>query len=156
MWRRQDFVKLRERSAADRRLLVEAMVWLGLARCAILTIPFRWTTRLFALRSGEMVAAVDQSSRDLARRIGWALRSAGARSPWHSTCLAQALAGTVMLRRRRIPSSLTMGVAKSDVAPGSLSAHAWLSCGGNILTGRDGYEKFNIIAQFTVNRVRHG
>jgi hypothetical protein len=156
MWRKQDFVKLRGRSAADRWLLVEAMVWLGLARCAILTIPFRWTTRLFALKPGEMAAGMDQPSSELAHRIGWALRSAAARSPWQSACLAQALAGTVMLRRRRIPASLTMGVAKSDVAPGSLAAHAWLSCGGNILTGREGYERYSIVAEFTVNRLRHG
>ncbi len=132
-------------------------MWLGVARCAILTIPFRWTTRLFTLKPGGLAAAgVDPPSSALAHRIGWALRSAAARSPWQSTCLAQALAGTVMLRCRRIPSSLTMGVAKSGVAPGSLAAHAWLKCGGNILTGRDGHEKYSIVAEFTVSRLRHG
>jgi len=152
MWRRYDFAKFRGRSQADRRLLVEATLWLGLARAAILTVPFRWTTRLFALRAGEGDSAMDQPSREIAQRIGWALRVAAVRSPWHSTCLAQALAGTGMLRRRRIPATLAMGVAKIANEPRSLEAHAWLSCQGVILTGADGWEKYSIVAKFTLNR----
>jgi hypothetical protein len=152
MWRKSDLDKLRGRSAADRQLLVEAMLWLGIARSATLTIPFRWTTRLFALKPGEAgAAAIDQSSRAVAQRIGWALRIASVRSPWHSTCLAQALAGTGMLRRRGIPGTLTMGVARSTAEPSGLEAHAWLSCYGFILTGADGCEKYRTIAKFTLN-----
>jgi len=152
MWRRDDFAKLRGRSAADRRLLGEAMLWLGLARCAILTIPFRWTTRLFALRPGEAGTGMDQPCPEVAQRVGWALRTAAAHSPWQSTCLAQALAGAGMLRIRRIPATLAMGVAKSADEPRSLEAHAWLSCDGSILTGRDAVEKYNVIAEFSVSR----
>jgi hypothetical protein len=151
MWRKSDLDKLRGRSTADRQLLVEAMLWLGIARSAILTIPFRWTTRLFALKPGEAGTAVDQSSRAVARRIGWALRAASGRSPWHSTCLAQALAGTRMLRRRGIPGTLTMGVARSTVESSGLEAHAWLSCSSVILTGADGCERYRVIAKFTLN-----
>ena len=152
MWRPRDFVKLRGRSGVDPRLLVEAVLWLGLARSAILTIPFRWTTRLFALSPGERGnAPMDRLSREQVQRIGWALRVASDRCPWQSTCLAQALAGARMLRRRRIPATLAMGVAKSADEPGSLKAHAWLSCGGVILTGAGGHEKFNVVAKFTVS-----
>lgn len=152
MWQKNDFVRLRGRSVADRQLLAEAMLWLGLARAAILVIPFRWTTRLFALRSGDADALLDQPSRDIAHRIGWALRIAAARSPWRSTCLAQALAGTAMLRRRRIPATLAMGVAKSADEQRSLEAHAWLSCQGTIITGANGYEKYSVVAKYTLNR----
>lgn len=154
MWRR-DFAKLRERSGLERQLLVAAVLWLGIARAAILTIPFRWTTRLFALSPAGVDAATGQPSpelRDVARRIGWALRIAAARSPWHSTCLVQALAGAAMLRSRRMPATLAMGVAKSSVEPGSLEAHAWLSCHGMILTGEPGHEKYNVVARYGLGR----
>ncbi len=153
MWRKNDFVKLRGRKAAGGRLLVEAMLWLALARSAILTIPFRWTVRLFALRPGEAdgAGAIDQRSREMTQRISWALRVASARSPWQSTCLAQALAATGMLRCRRIPATLAMGVARSAADAASLEAHAWLSCDGVILTGAGGHEKYNIVAKFTLN-----
>jgi Transglutaminase-like superfamily len=153
MWRRRDFVELRRRSGAERQLLVEATLWLGLARSAILTIPFRWTTRLFALRPGEGDASTDRLSRELAQRIGWALRVASARSPWQSTCLAQALAGTGMLRRRRIPATLSMGVARSADQLNGMEAHAWLSCAGLILTGGGSHEKYNVVARFTLSRI---
>jgi len=51
-----------------------------------------------------------------------------------------------MLRRRRLVSTLYLGVAKDE--NGSLSAHAWLRCGRRILTGDSGAEQFKIISSF--------
>ena len=153
MWRRGDFVRFRARSRADRHLLIEAMLWLCIARSAILTIPFRWIARLFALSPGQSPPAPDRPhSPELVARIGWALRAAAARSPWRSTCLAQALAGTGMLRRRSIPGTLTMGVAMAGGEPASLEAHAWLSCEGVMLTGAGACEKYSVVAKFTPRR----
>lgn len=152
MWQSRDFAAFRTRSGADRRLIFESMLWLALARSAILVIPFRWTTRLFALTPGDLETAVDQPSRELASRIGWALRISSDRSPWQSTCLAQALAGTAMLRRRRIPATLAMGIARKTQQPAGLEAHAWLYCSGDILTGAVGYERYNVVAKYTLSR----
>jgi hypothetical protein len=148
MWRNGDFARLRRRRSADRWLIFEALLWLGLARAAVLGIPFHWTTWLFRLRPGEAAEAVEPYPTEIARRIGWALRVASSRSPWRSTCLAQALAGFSMLRRRRVPSTLALGVARS--ASDSLEAHAWLSCGGFILTGAGGCERFSVVARYTM------
>jgi Transglutaminase-like superfamily len=132
-------------------LFIEAMLWLAVARAAILTVPFRWITRLFALIPGDGDIAMDLRSGEMVQRISWALRVASARSPWNSTCLAQALAGTRMLRRRRIPATLAMAVAKRAEEPGSLEAHAWLSCGDVILTGAADHERYNVVAKFALN-----
>jgi hypothetical protein len=51
------------------------------------------------------------------------------------TCLMQAVAGAVLLRRRRIPAHVHLGVARDRVAAGEWTAHAWLSCAGRVLTG---------------------
>ena len=155
MWRLRDFTKLRERSGVERQLLVAAILWLGVARAAILTIPFRWTTRLFALSPAGVDAATGQPSpelREVARHISWALSTAAARTPWHSTCLVQALAGAVILRCRRMPATIAMGVARSSVEQGSLEAHAWLSCHGIILTGEPGHEKYHVVARYGLGR----
>jgi hypothetical protein len=125
------------------------MVWLGLARAALLTIPFRWTTRLFALEAGEEQASPGETSREAAERIGWALRTAAGRVPWQSTCLTQALAGCGMLRRRGIPATMSMGVAKASHAADGIEAHAWLSCAGVVLTGAGTHERFQVVARFT-------
>jgi hypothetical protein len=53
--------------------------------------------------------------------------------PWHSTCLAQAVAGRLLLARRGIRGgAIRFGVRKAD---GDLQAHAWLILGGTILMG---------------------
>jgi hypothetical protein len=131
-------------------LLVEAALWLGIARAAILTIPFRWTIRLFALNPGAPIARARPLSTALADRICRALRAAAARTPWESACLAQALAASGMMRLRRIPATMVLGVRKSADGTEGIDAHAWLHCGEVILTGAPGHERYRIIARFSL------
>ena len=149
-----DFGRLSRRSPADLLLLAEATLWLGFARAAILTLPFRWTVRLFALSPGVTIASAHPGSRALADRISWAFGGAGRGTPWKNTCLAQALAGSGMMRLRRIPATLSFGVAKRADRTDGVEAHAWLSCGEIILTGDPGHERYRIIAQFSLGKSR--
>lgn len=57
------------------------------------------------------------------------------RLPWRSDCLVQALAGQMMLSRRRITSEIVIGTAKQQ--DGSFEAHAWLTCEGSVILGGD-------------------
>jgi hypothetical protein len=57
----------------------------------------------------------------------------------------QAIAAKLMLKRRGIPSTLHLGVAKED---NRFMAHAWLRSGSIILTGGAGRERFTIISTF--------
>jgi hypothetical protein len=147
VWRKRDLSRFLNRPSADRWLLTEAVFWLALSRMAILLIPFRWTTRLFRLRQESASALTSPITPDTAARIGWAVRAASARTPWESACLAQSLAGTAMLRHRAIPAMVTLGVAKNS---GVLTAHAWLSCGGVILTGAAGHEQFQVLTNLVL------
>ena len=52
---------------------------------------------------------------------------AGKVSPWKNRCLVSSLAARCMLRRRKITSQLSLGVAKD--AGGKVIAHAWLRAG---------------------------
>ena len=150
MWRRRDWSRLRKCSGAERLLLAEAVLWLGLSRAATLTLPFRWTVRLFALQP-EAEPLPDNGRRNPAAvLVAWALRAAASRTPWQSTCLAQALAGARMLQRRKIACSIALGVARSAQTPESLEAHAWLSCGNEILTGAAGSDRYNVVARFAL------
>ena len=97
---------------------------------------------------------VDPAARAAALRIGRAIRVAARRTPWESKCLAQALAAALMLRWRRLPFVLTLGVAKTTELKAGIDAHAWLFSGDILLTGA-GYERYSIIAQFTSAMGRH-
>jgi transglutaminase superfamily protein len=144
-----DLSKLRARSFADRCLLGEAVFWLAIAGAAIPAIPFRWTRRFFALKQGSAGTVPGPEMRVLARRVGWAVRTASTRTPWQNACLARSLAGAAMLRRRGIPADVVMGVA--NIGGGAFTAHAWLSSGGDILTGGRGHEGYRVIANFTLD-----
>jgi hypothetical protein len=51
-----------------------------------------------------------------------------------------------MLKRRRIPSAVYLGVAKNG--EGNLDAHAWLKAGKYLVTGAAGMERFKSVAAF--------
>ncbi len=150
MWRTEDLAKFWSQTRVDQRLLSEAALWLFLSRSAILTIPFRWTTRFMNLEPGETYIGATAITDETVERIGWALRVVSSRSPWQSTCLAQALAGVGMLRRRRLPATLALGVARQSSEASGLSAHAWVACGRIILTGGAGIADYVVVAKYSL------
>jgi len=56
-----------------------------------------------------------------------AIQRAGRVSPWKNRCLVSSLAGRCMLRRRNIPSQISLGILKG--ADGRAIAHSWLMSG---------------------------
>lgn len=122
----------RRTSAADRLLAAEALLWLAAARLLVIALPFRALARL-AERSRT---GTDTPAPQTVRKIAWALNAAGARAPWRCKCLERAIGGTIMLRLRRYPATLLLGVARP--APGGeLKAHAWLRCGELPVVGEE-------------------
>jgi len=129
----------RARSAADRLLAAEALMWLATARLLVLLLPYRALQRILARDDG---AAQARPAAENVQRIAWALNAAGRRAPWRCKCLEKAVAGSVMLRARRYPATVFFGVARAAPAA-DLRAHAWLRCGDLPVVGEeapvDGY-----------------
>jgi hypothetical protein len=67
-------------------------------------------------------------------RLIFAVRAMGARVPWRSDCLVQALAAQHWLASMGIGSSIHLGVKPSE-AP--INAHAWLKVGDRVVLGGD-------------------
>jgi hypothetical protein len=161
-----DLSKLRAHSWADIGLFFRVFALLAFMRAAIVLVPLRWFLRalgmspvrdcgpgLDASPSPDKLMEPGSDSpfpENLAQasKIAWALQAAAARTPWQSACLTQALAGSILLRRRGIPFTLNLGVT-GDVASG-IMAHAWLCCCGAIVTGSSGVERFHTISSFTI------
>lgn len=141
--------KWRRRSRTERLLLLEAFALLGMARLLVLAIPFRWLARSLGAHMQESGARTNPDDLHLARLIGQAVCSAANNTPWQSVCLPQAVAGQWMLKRRRIPATIYLGVAKADAKPEQLAAHAWLRCGDIILTGSAGHRQFTVVSTFS-------
>lgn len=147
------FRKLRPLSWADRWLLAQVFVMLGLAWLALRVIPFR---RL-ALRLGSLheETSIDVADAHLAqaRRVALAIARISPHTPWESNCFPQALTAKFWLRRRGIPTTLYLGVALTQSGvDGSnrteMEAHAWLRCGPFFVTGGRSHERFTVTARF--------
>lgn len=138
-------------SWADWQLAMEALWWLSVMRIALCFLPFKHILRWMGLVLGASASTSGKVARDgvTAAQIAWAMRAAAVRTPWHSTCLAQALAGVQMLKRRSLPATLYLGAARNPTKSEKLEAHAWLHCGDAFLTGRHDCERFTVLATFT-------
>jgi len=140
--------KWRRRTRAERLLLIEAFFLLGLARLAVLLLPFRWLAASLGEHMKETGQTLSPDALKTARLVGGAVRSAAGYTPWGSVCLPQAAAAKWMLGRRHIASTLYLGVAKDD-APGKLAAHAWVRSGPAILTGAQGRSRYTVVSTFS-------
>ena len=138
--------------SASKRLFIQAYYLLGVLRLAILTSSFK------KLVSGLTVhrAAVDQAPLDAgllatAHRIGWAVRTAACFTPWNSTCLVQVLTAQRLLQEGGVAGVFYLGASTEpgSEADSAMSAHAWLKCGAEYITGESGHEKFTVVSSFT-------
>lgn len=174
----RDVVRARGLSPAERRLLLEAVMWLWLVRMATAMLPYRRVASLLRLTqsaasnvspASTVDRGADRGHRDAdtsggrdadasgggdADAIGWAVQGAAGRTPWPSTCLVQSLAGYLMLRRHGVPSVVYLGVAKD--ATGEFTAHSWLRCGERIVTGGGSYQRYSAIAAYQPATGRRG
>lgn len=77
--------------------------------------------------ASALMRTVDATSLAYARRMADLARAVGGRSPWRTTCLRQALAVWLLLRRRQLPAEVRIGVIAGQ-AP--FQAHAWVELDG--------------------------
>jgi hypothetical protein len=143
--------KLAALSWADRWLLLQVFVLLGVAWLALRVIPFRRLARYLGPLQTETLPDAPPEHLAQAQRIALAVARVSPHTPWTSNCFPQALAAKYWLRRRRIPTTLYLGVALTktdDASRAEMSAHAWLRCGRLPVTGGRGHESFTVVACF--------
>ena len=124
-WRR--FIDLR---GADRRLLLRAVFWIGVARVWIAVLPFKQLATSLNADAGSADA-----DPELLGRIGWAIGAAAANVPWRSDCFPKSIAAHKMLQTHGYASTIHLGVAKPG--DGGSLAHAWVTCGDIVVTGEE-------------------
>lgn len=115
----------------NEQLLVSEAYFLHLTTGLVLNvIPFRWIPKVFGSRQFSVNSpqtAVHRRQSETVELIRKVIQRAGRVSPWKNRCLVSSLVGRCMLRRRKIESQISLGVAKD--AAGKTVAHAWLKSG---------------------------
>jgi hypothetical protein len=132
---RTSYRRLASLDRVRRRLLFEAVASITVVRVGLRVLPFlklqRVLDRVVAL---PIVRQHGPAASDVVPSVKWAMTTASARLP--ATCLIQALATGVMLRRRGLACRLRLGVRTREGEGGArLEAHAWVECDGRIAIG---------------------
>jgi hypothetical protein len=141
-------------SRSERRLFLEAVMWLGLFRAVLLSMPFRRiASHLGAHMAQTPPRAGTPETRRIAKEVARAVSRASRHVPWEAKCLVQAMVGKKMLKRRGFESTLYLGLAKKKADQG-LQAHAWLRCGDQIILGGGRLKDFAVVATF--GNICHG
>ncbi|WPC43293.1 lasso peptide biosynthesis B2 protein [Clostridium sp. JS66] len=143
------FYKFFKIPCKDKILLFQAFFLTGLIRFAILIIAFSTLTKLAGKYKEESPKYLSDMDRFTAKRVSWAVNIISRNTPWESKCLVKALTAQVLLKQKRISSTLYLGVAKDK--ENKLIAHAWLRSGKDIITGGDEKILFTKVAKFATN-----
>mgnify|MGYP001821186747 CR=1 FL=1 len=122
-------------------LLLCAWWLLGWYRAATLVLPLKRVVGE-PQRSQPQPAPLTPAQLEQARRVGRLVAVAARATPWRSRCLVQALATRRLLAARGIPGQIHLGVC----CEGGFAAHAWLQCGGEVVNGGAGHERFTVIS----------
>lgn len=123
---------------------------LGLARLALLTVPFRWIAPALG-RNHRTAAFVPLATPDQMRQalaMGRGIRTAARYTPWESKCLAQAMVARGLLGLNRLPYGLYLGLRNEEHKLDSMSAHAWVCSGPVAVTGGHSFGQFTVVGTF--------
>ena len=133
-----------QRPRRQKFLIIEAYLYLLLARAAVLLLPFKRVASLIGSKGESPVEAVTS---DIPAQVQWSIVTASRYAFWNTLCLTQALAAKFMLNRRGIKSTLYLGTTRPSDE--KFLAHAWLRCGEMIVTGEQGREGYTVVACFS-------
>ena len=130
-----------------------SFVLLGLARVALLTIPFKRIAPLLGhdMQSAAMVPLAAPKEISRAIHIGYSIRKAAKYTPWESKCLAQAMVARVLLGVNDLPYALYLGVNTGD--EGGLTAHAWVCVGPEALVGGQAFSEYTVVGTFVSDKL---
>lgn len=78
--------------------------------------------------------------------ISKAVSRAAKYSFWRNKCLEQSLTAKQMLTRRKITSTIYIGVKKNE---NKIEAHAWLKSDGIFITGEKNHSNFQVVKYYT-------
>lgn len=130
----------------NRNKSITLAVWFYAAwyRFRIRFVPMKYLRKYFGAEGEESPEEGTAEQYRYAKLVaGHVNRSAG-HTPWESKCLVRALTAQRLLRKKKIPTTLYLGVKTEE---GKMLAHAWLRTGRLYVTGGDG-EGYAVVAKY--------
>ena len=135
--------------AAEKLLLISVAAYLTFVKICTHLLPFRTLSSLIQTGDKKTASMPERESGEITDNIARRVRSVSKKLPWNSSCLVQAAAAKLLLRRRGIPSSICFGVRKNGAQINQLGAHAWLMIDEDIVLGGDIADQYTQVSTLT-------
>lgn len=118
--------------------LMTIQVWCYEAKFRFLIkfIPPKYLKKSFGIEGEESEGELTYEEYKYARRVSQYVNRSADNTPWESKCLVRALTAQSFLKRKKIPSTLYLGVGKDE--NDKMVAHAWIRAGAMYVTGGNG------------------
>ncbi|MDB6129472.1 MAG: hypothetical protein JWM04_579 [Verrucomicrobiales bacterium] len=127
-------------------MLLEALVYLLWVKVMLTVTPFRRVAEKLKKSRLEPKSVFAVAEIRVAENVTWAIETVARHVRLGLVCLPQGIAAKWMLERRGLPTKLYIGV-KNGVE-NKVAAHAWLTAGEMILTGKKEMAGHQVIAVF--------
>lgn len=135
------------RNFRDKLTFIISFFLLGLVRLTLIIIPFKYINKMVGNKKGlESNNVVDIEEYIHLRRVRWGVEKAALYTPWKSKCLVKAITAQILLKAKKINSTLYLGVNRAD---NNMEAHAWTKVGDIMITGAVESEYFTEISRFS-------
>jgi len=132
--------------------MFEAFIFLARGRFLKL-LPFAKVAPSLGEESIETGAHVHGNEKTI-KDVSLAIETMSKYTFWESACLVQAIAASRMLNRRKIPTTLYLGIARDQ--SGKMQAHAWVRSGSYYVTGVSGKQRFTVVNTFAGGMSKRG
>ncbi|MCC5636922.1 lasso peptide biosynthesis B2 protein [Nostoc sp. CHAB 5844] len=119
-------------TSAERKLLFNTFILLGLVRLGLWLLPFPTLKQMLASINQMQLLRVQKFSPSVSQIVE-AVNRSSRYTPGGAKCLARALTTQTLMSWHGYSSELRIGVAKS--AAGKFEAHAWVEVQGQIVLG---------------------
>jgi hypothetical protein len=116
-------------------IFFQAFFLSGLVKFTLIFLSFRKVLNWQGTIQLESPIGPDPASEMYRRNLQSAMRLCHLYTPWKSECYTRALTAKILLKRKRIPSTVYIGFRKES--DGTYAGHAWLRSFDRIVTGRE-------------------
>lgn len=137
--------RLLHANISDLGLVIEALSMLLFFRVALRFASVERLVTWMGEPEPDKPAVAEEKTRNVIRRVEWAIGAIVRHCPIRFVCFPQALAAFFMLRRRRVPSRLFYGVARQG---SQLKAHTWIKANDRTVVGGEAESQFTVLAIF--------
>lgn len=108
----------------------------GAIKVFLKLIPFQWIAPKIGKNMQQDFTQPSPQQQQIINRVSKIIEHASCFEPWAKNCLNHAILAKYLLKRHNIPSTLHLGVCKSEKKHTSIDAHAWLTVGSQMVCGK--------------------